>query len=74
VNPHDGQRAVDEARRLVSAGRVRGLKLHPPLQQLRTAASPHFAGMLRKNFSPPQSPRYDIGSLQAEVPSMNSYS
>ena len=33
VNPHDGQRAVDEARRLVSAGRVHGLKLHPPLQE-----------------------------------------
>ena len=33
VNPHHGQRAVDEARRLVSAGRVHGLKLHPPLQE-----------------------------------------
>jgi predicted TIM-barrel fold metal-dependent hydrolase len=33
VNPHDGRRAVDEARRLVSAGRVHGLKLHPPLQE-----------------------------------------
>ena len=34
---------------------------------------PQFAGWLRKNFWPPQSPRYDIGSLQAEVPSMNEY-
>jgi uncharacterized protein len=33
VNPHDVQRAVEEARRLVSAGRVHGLKLHPPLQE-----------------------------------------
>jgi predicted TIM-barrel fold metal-dependent hydrolase len=33
VNPHDGRQAVEEARRLVAAGRVRGLKLHPPLQE-----------------------------------------
>jgi predicted TIM-barrel fold metal-dependent hydrolase len=33
LNPHRGQDAVDEARRLVRGGRVRGLKLHPPLQE-----------------------------------------
>jgi predicted TIM-barrel fold metal-dependent hydrolase len=33
IDPHRGADAVREARRLVSAGRVRGLKLHPPLQQ-----------------------------------------
>jgi predicted TIM-barrel fold metal-dependent hydrolase len=33
LNPHRGQEAVDEARRLVKSGRVRGLKLHPPLQE-----------------------------------------
>jgi len=33
VNPHAGKPAVDEARRLVSAGRAHGLKLHPPLQE-----------------------------------------
>ena len=33
VDPTRGAPAVDEARRLVAAGGVRGLKLHPPLQQ-----------------------------------------
>jgi predicted TIM-barrel fold metal-dependent hydrolase len=33
VNPTRGAEAVREARRLVEAGAVRGLKLHPPLQQ-----------------------------------------
>ena len=33
IDPHRGAEAVREARRLVSSGRVRGLKLHPPLQQ-----------------------------------------
>ena len=33
INPHRGQAGVDEARRLVSAGAVRGLKLHPPVQE-----------------------------------------
>jgi uncharacterized protein len=33
INPHRGKAAVDEARRLVASGAVRGLKLHPPLQE-----------------------------------------
>ncbi len=33
VDPTRGGAAVDEARRLVATGAVRGLKLHPPLQQ-----------------------------------------
>jgi uncharacterized protein len=33
VNPTNGASAVAEARRLVATGAVRGLKLHPPLQQ-----------------------------------------
>jgi predicted TIM-barrel fold metal-dependent hydrolase len=33
IDPHRGADGVREARRLVSGGRVRGLKLHPPLQQ-----------------------------------------
>jgi hypothetical protein len=33
LDPHRGTEAVAEARRLVSSGAVRGLKLHPPLQQ-----------------------------------------
>ena len=33
VNPTRGQAAVDEARRLLASGRVRGLKLHPPVQE-----------------------------------------
>jgi uncharacterized protein len=33
INPHRGNAGVEEARRLVAAGAVRGLKLHPPLQE-----------------------------------------
>jgi predicted TIM-barrel fold metal-dependent hydrolase len=33
INPHRGAEGVFEAKRLVSAGIVRGLKLHPPIQQ-----------------------------------------
>ena len=33
LDPTRGQAAVDEARRLIACGGVRGLKLHPPLQQ-----------------------------------------
>jgi uncharacterized protein len=33
VDPTRGPAAIKEARRLVGTGRVRGLKLHPPLQQ-----------------------------------------
>ena len=33
LDPHRGAEAVREARDLVSAGAVRGLKLHPPMQQ-----------------------------------------
>jgi hypothetical protein len=33
IDPHRGADGVAEARRLVSSGRVHGLKLHPPLQQ-----------------------------------------
>jgi predicted TIM-barrel fold metal-dependent hydrolase len=33
IDPHRGQEGVREARELVSAGTVRGLKLHPPIQQ-----------------------------------------
>jgi predicted TIM-barrel fold metal-dependent hydrolase len=33
LDPHRGAAAVAEAKRLVSSGAVRGLKLHPPLQQ-----------------------------------------
>jgi hypothetical protein len=33
IDPNRGQEAVREARRLVSGGVIRGLKLHPPLQQ-----------------------------------------
>jgi len=33
IDPTRGQAAVDEAKRLVASGGVRGLKLHPPLQQ-----------------------------------------
>jgi uncharacterized protein len=33
IDPNRGKDGVREARRLVSEGRVRGLKLHPPLQQ-----------------------------------------
>jgi predicted TIM-barrel fold metal-dependent hydrolase len=33
INPTRGAEAVHEAKRLVATGQVRGLKLHPPLQQ-----------------------------------------
>jgi len=33
INPHRGAEGVREARRLVESGRVRGLKLHPPVQE-----------------------------------------
>jgi uncharacterized protein len=33
VNPLRGRDAVDEAERLVRTGKIRGFKLHPPLQQ-----------------------------------------
>jgi predicted TIM-barrel fold metal-dependent hydrolase len=33
IDPHRGPEGVEEARRLVSSGAVRGLKLHPPVQQ-----------------------------------------
>src|SRR6266853_4643730 len=33
VDPLRGQPALDEARRLIKDGRIRGFKLHPPLQQ-----------------------------------------
>jgi uncharacterized protein len=33
IDPHRGEEGVREARRLVNAGLVRGLKLHPPVQQ-----------------------------------------
>ncbi len=33
LNPHRGPEAVREARRLVDSGAVRGLKLHPPIQE-----------------------------------------
>jgi len=33
IDPHRGPEGVREAKRLVSAGLVRGLKLHPPVQQ-----------------------------------------
>jgi predicted TIM-barrel fold metal-dependent hydrolase len=33
VDPHRGDEAVREVRRLVDAGAIRGLKLHPPIQQ-----------------------------------------
>jgi predicted TIM-barrel fold metal-dependent hydrolase len=33
LNPNRGKAAVDEARRLVGGGLVKGLKLHPPIQE-----------------------------------------
>ena len=33
IDPHRGPEAVREAKRLISEGVVRGLKLHPPIQQ-----------------------------------------
>ncbi len=33
INPHRGKEGVEEARRLLASGRIRGLKLHPPIQE-----------------------------------------
>ncbi len=33
IDPHRGANGVQEATRLVSEGKIRGLKLHPPIQQ-----------------------------------------
>ena len=33
INPHRGAEGVAEARRLIATGQVRGLKLHPPIQE-----------------------------------------
>jgi predicted TIM-barrel fold metal-dependent hydrolase len=33
INPHRGKAGIDEAKRLVASGAVRGLKLHPPMQE-----------------------------------------
>src|ERR1700686_5001098 len=33
INPHRGKQGVEEARRLLAAGKIHGLKLHPPIQQ-----------------------------------------
>jgi predicted TIM-barrel fold metal-dependent hydrolase len=33
INPTRGKAAVEEAKRLVSAGQIKGLKLHPPIQE-----------------------------------------
>jgi uncharacterized protein len=33
INPHRGKQGVEEARRLLATGKIRGLKLHPPIQQ-----------------------------------------
>src|SRR5580692_4595303 len=33
VDPRRGKAAVEEAKRLIAAGRIKGFKLHPPLQQ-----------------------------------------
>jgi len=33
INPHRGAAGVEEAKRLVASGAVRGLKLHPPVQE-----------------------------------------
>jgi uncharacterized protein len=33
INPHRGKEGVEEARRLLAGGRIRGLKLHPPIQE-----------------------------------------
>ena len=48
VNPMRGKEAVDEARRLIQAGGIRGFKLHPPLQQFHAndkAAYPFYGVM-----------------------------
>jgi hypothetical protein len=33
INPHRGKQGVEEARKLLAKGSIRGLKLHPPIQQ-----------------------------------------
>ena len=33
INPNRGKQGVEEARRLLAAGKIHGLKLHPPIQQ-----------------------------------------
>ena len=33
INPHRGKEGIEEAKRLMSGGRIRGLKLHPPIQE-----------------------------------------
>jgi len=33
INPNRGKQGVEEARRLLAAGQIHGLKLHPPIQQ-----------------------------------------
>ena len=35
VDPMRGEAAVDEAKRLIATGSIRGFKLHPPVQQFR---------------------------------------
>jgi len=45
VNPMRGKAAVDEAKRLIKAGGIRGFKLHPPLQEFHAndkAAYPFY--------------------------------
>jgi uncharacterized protein len=45
VNPMRGKEAVDEARRLIKGGGIRGFKLHPPLQEFHAndkAAYPFY--------------------------------
>jgi len=34
INPHRGNQGVEEARRLLATGRIHGLELHPPIQQV----------------------------------------
>jgi predicted TIM-barrel fold metal-dependent hydrolase len=33
INPNRGKQGVEEARKLLAAGKIQGLKLHPPIQQ-----------------------------------------
>jgi uncharacterized protein len=45
VNPMRGKEAVDEAKRLIKSGGIRGFKLHPPLQEFHAndkAAYPFY--------------------------------
>ena len=51
IDPHRGIEGVEEAKRLVSEGAVRGLKLHPPIQQ----------------FTPNDSIAYPLYEVFAEV-------